>query len=379
MSDTTQDFFEHAREHSTIKAQIVSKYVQTWARVLSDFQRSQRRTPEVVFADLFSGPGVYSDGTPSTPMLVLKAAVTDVKLLDSLRTFFNDIDEENISKLRAAVDDLPGMEKLLYKPSLSVGQATFDLLRTFKLRSKVPKLYFLDQFGYKDVTFALIQMLMEEWAECIFFFNYRRVIAAIDNPVMEQHMLNVFGSATRLGALRQELHLLANPLLREQVVMSHLVAAMQEAGATFVTPFSFKVEDSHRSTHHLVFLSKNAKGYELMKGIMARQGTRSAEGMPYLSYVQNPTPQNFGLFDVDPLVELGDDLCATFQGQTVTLAEVFLQHSAKNNLLLTHYRETALRLEEERRILVNPAADKRPMMKGGRTMARTTRITFGIQ
>ena len=129
----TQDFFEAPREHSKIKAQIVSKYVQSWARILSDWLRSKGRTPEVAYIDLFSGPGTYSDGTQSTPMLVLKAAIVDSKLGTSLRTYFNDLNEENTSTLRDAIEELPRVSELRFQPQLTSKQATLELVQSLAL------------------------------------------------------------------------------------------------------------------------------------------------------------------------------------------------------------------------------------------------------
>lgn len=376
MSDSNHDFFETPREHSKVKAQIVSKYVQTWARVLSDYLRHIRRVPELAYVDLFSGPGTYNDGTSSTPMLVLKSAADDSKVGMSLRTYFNDLDSENIATLGEAIKELPGLEQLKYEPKFYSEQATLSLVRSMNVPVDIPKLYFLDQFGYKSVTFELIQNLMSEWAECIFFFNYRRVIAAIDNPTMMANVLGVFGSAERLSALKRALVPIRTANDREQVVMSHLIKALNAARIKFVQPFAFKVEDGHRSTHHLIFLSNHSKGYTIMKGIMAREGTQSDDGLPYLTYIQKQTLRSGNLFAPDWVAELGLQLCQTFPGKTLTLKEVFEQHSRENNFLPAHYREALLRLEAEEKITTLPNASSRPKSKGMRTMAITTRVTF---
>jgi three-Cys-motif partner protein len=376
MTDTTLDFFETPREASKVKAQIVFKYVQSWGRVLSDYQRRIGRMPELAYVDLFSGPGMYGDGTSSTPMLVLKAAAEDSKIGNALRTFFNDLKEENVVALAEATAELPGIRALRFEPQRFNEEATLGLIKKMGIPSGIPRLYFLDQFGYKHVTLAMIQNLMDDWAECIFFFNYRRVIAAIDNPAMVQNMLALFGSAERLRALKDELAPARNASAREQVVMSHLIAVLRDAGVKHVQPFSFKVEDSQRSTHHLIFLSNHPKGYTIMRDIMAREGTQSKDGLPYLSYIQKQVPQSLDLFPVDWVAVLGAELCHQFQGQTLTLEELFVTHSPGNSFLPAHYKDALLRLENEGAIIADPKSDQRQIVRGMRTMAITTRVTF---
>jgi three-Cys-motif partner protein len=195
MPDSTQDFFDTPREHSKVKAQIVFKYVQTWGRIPSDYQRRIGREPELAYVDLFSGPGMYADGTSSTPMLVLKAAIEDPKIGTALRTYFNDLKEENVAALAEAIEELPGIEKIRFEPKRFNEEATLSLILRMGIPVRVPRLYFLDQFGYKHVTLAMIKSLMVDWAECIFFFNYRRVIAAIDNPAMVQNMFSLLAAS----------------------------------------------------------------------------------------------------------------------------------------------------------------------------------------
>jgi three-Cys-motif partner protein len=376
MIDPAQDFFDTPHEHSLVKAQIVFKYVQTWARVLSDYQRSAKKKPDIAYVDLFSGPGIYGDGTSSTPMLVLKAAIEDEKLRTALRTYFNDGSEEQIKTLREAISELPGLDSLRYKPQISSQPATLQLIDSMQIPPRIPRLYFLDQFGYKHVTLDMIKSLMEGWSECIFFFNYRRVIAAINNPAMTENMLAIFGDSETLSKLKKSLEQGGTATSREEIVMSCLIEVLRLAGAKYVQPFSFKVEDQQRSTHHLIFLSNHEKGYTIMKGIMAREGTLSPEGLPYLSYIRNQFPVTLDLFATPWHEKLGEELCETFAGQTATVEELFVKHSPGKNFLPPHYKEALLRLEDEGKITTSPTSEMRPVNKGKRTMALTTRVTF---
>ena len=202
------------------------------------------------------------------------------------------------------------------------------------------------------------------------------MIAAIENPVMAQNVVGLFGSSKRVEALQTDLSKQIGALSRETTVLKHLVQALMAAGAKHVQPFGFKVEDGQRSTHHLIFLSKNDKGYEIMKGIMAREGKVLPTGIPTLSFTQNESVSSGSLFPVDEKGDLANDLSNSFSGQTISLYDVFTQHSPGKPFLPAHYRDAVLRLESEGRVTASPSAIERPKKKGSLTMSLTTRITF---
>ena len=66
----TKSFFSKQTEASRLKAEIVSKYFSAWANVIASKGR-----PRIGYLDLFSGPGRYDDGNPSTPLFILENAV----------------------------------------------------------------------------------------------------------------------------------------------------------------------------------------------------------------------------------------------------------------------------------------------------------------
>jgi hypothetical protein len=60
----------------------------------------------------------YSDGTPSTPVIVLKQAIDDADLRKMLVTVFNDKDYTNANSLLETINAIPGIETLKYKPEV---------------------------------------------------------------------------------------------------------------------------------------------------------------------------------------------------------------------------------------------------------------------
>ena len=102
----TKRFFEECQEQSQVKSRIVEKYFRAWAKVVSPHARDNR----IAYIDLFAGPGRYQDGTDSTPLRILRAAIDDRQMRDGLVTMFNDGDANNSRSLESAIAALPGIE-----------------------------------------------------------------------------------------------------------------------------------------------------------------------------------------------------------------------------------------------------------------------------
>ena len=82
----SDEFFEEQQEHSQIKACIVAEYFWAWAGVMIGVQnRYPQHSKRLAYIDLFSGPGKYDDGTESTPLLIMRHALSKLDLRDRLK------------------------------------------------------------------------------------------------------------------------------------------------------------------------------------------------------------------------------------------------------------------------------------------------------
>jgi three-Cys-motif partner protein len=373
MTTSVEEFFDEPLEQSRVKARIVSDYVITFTRILSDYQRKKGKPPTVDYVDLFSGPGSYGDGTASTPLLVIRAAMLDAKLAPALRTYFNDRDLVKADCLREEFARLGGLDKLSHRPLVFNEEASIEFVERLRLDAGTPKLFFLDPFGYKALTMPLLRSVLKGWSECIFFFNYRRVIAALNNPAFKPNVERLFGVET-LKSLKLELAKTNSVHHRESLVLKHLTSALVDAGAEHVMNFSFKVEDAQRSTHHLIFVTGHRSGFEAMKTIMARESSRVTEDGPSMTFTQQPTEPM--LFDRDPHEALAEALVERFQSQTISLDNIYKEMGSQTRFTQPYFRRSLLLLEQRGEIEVDPPAASRPSPKGNQSMSGSTMITF---
>ncbi|MGA7381496.1 MAG: three-Cys-motif partner protein TcmP [Terriglobales bacterium] len=365
--------FDESREQSQIKARIVEKYLWAWAKVI--IPTAKRRENRILYIDLFAGPGRYDDGTLSTPLLVLKKAIADPDMRSMLVTFFNDKDADNAGKLEAAIQALPDVGKLKYKPLVSneiVGEQIEKKLAGLRL---IPTFFFVDPWGYKGLSLGLINSVLQNWgSDCVFFFNYNRVNMGLNNDAVRQHMDALFGRE-RADDLRGRLAGLG-PENRENLIVEELCAALKEMGGSYVLPFAFKNELGTRTSHHLIFVTKHFKGYEIMKGIMARESSERHQGVASFEY--SPTSERFPiLFGLSrPLDELQEALLNCFAGETLTMKEIYLRHCVGTPYIDSNYKRALVSLEAENKIRVEPPASERPKKKGEATFADHVRVTF---
>src|ERR1700676_1814411 len=188
----TRGFFDETKEQSLVKSAIVSKYFWAWAKVIMPRVKSDGR--KIAYIDLFAGPGRYKDGTQSTPLLVLRRAINEADMCQMLVTLFNDKNEDNSRSLEQAIQELPGIANLKYKPEVINEEVGTKMVKMFQEMPLVPTLFFVDPWGYKGLSLQLVNAVIKDWAcECIFFFNYNRINMGLNNDVVEEHMNALFG------------------------------------------------------------------------------------------------------------------------------------------------------------------------------------------
>jgi three-Cys-motif partner protein len=375
-----KDFFLEQSEQSLIKTRIVSKYFLAWAKVILG---AQKRNPQYVqrmaYIDLFAGPGRYNDQSKSTPLLVLETILNTPDLADRMVTLFNDKDKSNIDNLESVINQLKGIERLKYQPVFfneEIGEEIAN--KMFGSKRMVPTFFFVDPWGYKGLSLNLVSSIIKDWGcDCVFFFNYNRINMGLNNEAVEQHMGSLFGES-QLDFVRDEYNKVTSPKEREIIIVQELCNALQSNGSRFVLPFRFKNDKGTRTSHHLIFISKNFRGYDIMKEIMYKESSSITGNVASFEY--NPRDIHYkqgSLFDLlsRPLDDLQDMLLQTYTGCTVNFAKLYEEHSVNKPYVRKNYKDVLqTMLTDEKITAVNPETRK-PPRKG--TFSDEMRITFG--
>lgn len=343
-----KQFFDESTEQSQAKSAIVSKYFDAWAKVIS----RQGHVDRIAYLDLFAGPGRYKDGTTSTPLLVLQKAIADDVLSQKLVSVFNDVDSTNTQSLEEAIGTLPNIDRLKHKPTVLNKEVGSEMVKQFESKKLIPSLFFVDPWGYKGLSLGLVNAVVKDWAcECIFFFNYNRINMGVSNDIVEEHMNALFGVtvADELRLATQSL----SPEQRELSIVEALCNALNPDGMRFILPFAFKSEAGTRTSHHLIFVSKNVRGYSIMKEIMARESSSSQQGVASFTYSPADSRQPCLFEHARPLDELGGRLLTEFGGRSMTVMQVFESHHVGKSFIEKNYKDAVIQLEQDGKVSTN--------------------------
>lgn len=347
-------FYNAPEEQSIVKSNIVEKYFDAWAKVMMSSQDRYGREQKIAYIDLFAGPGRYSDGTISTPIKILRKAIADENLCRRLVSIFNDKDEAFVNSLQNAIEELKGIEKLKYKPKIYHSEVGTEIVKKFEAMHLIPTLFFVDPWGYKGLSLRLINSVLKDWGcDGIFFFNYNRINMGLSNQKVKEHMDALFGEV-RSELLSSKICNLSSRK-RELTIVEELCAAIKSYGDRYVLPFRFKDQAGNRTTHHLIFVSKNIRGYNIMKDIMGKESSDQLQGVPSFEY--SPAdfmPKQSLLFKLSrPLDELQDMLLSEFTGRRLKMIDIYNEHNVDTPFVDKNYKKALIKHEEEGKIFAS--------------------------
>jgi len=288
---------------------------------------------------------------------------------------FNDKDSNSTQMLDEAIKSVPNIESLKYTPRVYNEQVGAEIVKLFEQMRLVPTLFFVDPWGYKGLSLRLINSVLKNWGcDCIVFFNYNRINMGLHNEAVKEHIDALFGES-RGDRLRQQLATLT-PFERELAIVEALVKALMEMGGRYVLPFRFRNSCGNRTSHHLIFVSKDSKGYGIMKEIMAKESSGAEQGVPSFEY--NPATRNQPLLlELSrPLDELADMLLDCFAGRTMTMLEIYDQHNIGRRYIRSNYKSVLLKLESEGKVSTSPQAEMRRRRSGEPTFGDKVLVTF---
>ncbi len=347
-----KSFFSKQTEASRLKAEIVSKYFSAWANVIA----SQGR-PKIGYLDLFSGPGRYDDGNPSTPLFILENAVNhkNHKVRNTIQLTFNDSNPQNVEKLKSEIEKFPEMEKIKISPEIYDSKVDNEFVKMFEDITTIPTLSFIDPWGYKGLSLKLVRALVKDWGcDSIFFFNYRRINPGIENEVLEKPISDVFTKEV-LFELREKV-LGKKPEIREKIILEAVEDVFKEWGMDYVLAFPFKSKSGKRTTHYLIFVTKKNLGYNIMKDIMAKSSSSHIQNVPSFEY--NPAASKIRqlslFFEFEkPLEQLQKMLLNEFAGSKLTMGQIYERHNVGKHYIRKNYKEALLNLENQGKIKTN--------------------------
>lgn len=358
-------FWASQSDSSRVKAEIVADYFGAWANIMA----TRPNVDQIIYLDLFAGPGFYQDGSKSTPILVLEKVIENPRVSSKLVAILNDKDKRSVERLRQAVEGLSGIANLKYQPRYLDDEVGEELTRYLEARTLAPTLLFVDPWGFKGVSQRLIGSVLRHWGcDCIFFFNYNSLNRWISVPELGHLVDEIFGEE-QAKSLREQVSALGTQQ-REHHVMAALVESLREVKGKYILKFRFRSAGKYRTSHYLVFVSKEVLGYNIMKDIMARASSTAYEGVPSFEYDPDYDPQQVLGLQHGTIDQLATELRTAFAGRTIAIDNIYAEHNIDTNYVKSNYKEAVKQLIDNG--LVTAASQS----KSARRLTYSTVILF---
>ncbi|MDX1944048.1 MAG: three-Cys-motif partner protein TcmP [Pirellulaceae bacterium] len=272
----------YIRAHSLAKHRVIKAYLERYVSVLTADPR--RKELRLTLVDGFAGGGMYRDeetneNRPGSPLIMLEAmrkAAEAAKEARKTKQFNLDVDyffiEKNLAAyeyLREVISESEFRSLLANRIRLIPGEFVAQvpkLIDHIKSRGRSERAIFvLDQFGYLDVPFATIGVILEslEHAEVILTFATDWLIHYLNSSDETQERLNRLGLVLPPNAIDDA------KAQREwrRIIQFSLHAQMQErTGAQFYTPFFIRSTEAQRD-YWLIHLSGHQRARDVMVGL----------------------------------------------------------------------------------------------------------------
>lgn len=286
-SATTDNFFDEQKEKSKVKTEIVINFLNIYLNIISNSKWTKGK--DIYYIDLFSGPGVYKDGVSSTPIEIMNMLenMKNRVAANKVHLVFNDENREFVNCLNEKIRTHSYYKSIIHKPIITNEHVCDFNLQPY-LISGSPIFSFIDPWGYKDISTNLIWSLVKPiGSDCILFFNSNRILQDLSKPNHYDDMKDLFGveysnalSVQKNKEMRQNRK--ADLLL--EFFIKNLYCKIKSEYSNysksyklFALPFTFLKDDSVKTSHQIVLLTKNHKAILEMKKVMVKKSNNNAK------------------------------------------------------------------------------------------------------
>lgn len=361
------NFFEKQTLSSRVKASIISEYFPKYCSIII-----KKHNPERIgYFDLFAGPGKYNDGNLSTPLLIANNCAANNVLKEKVWMVFND--KEYGDELKDNFLSMYPNGTFTFKPHFGhsiVGDCEeinrFITRNPMKGRyNECPSVMFIDPFGYKSVDTKILSQFLQYWGNELFIFvNSKRINAALENDKFEGLMRVLFPCS--FDSVKTEIRKKQTLIERLQFIIDNLgdeYKKLLDTNTLYYTAFKFQEEDINTTSHFILHLTKNKRGFDLVKQIyndFANVGTVFDGRNTYTFDVKKITNPVEELFDTksENIDNLKDILYKEYRGKEISSYGLFEEHQKTCLYSRTHYVQALRRLVEEGKIFARYTDNK---------------------
>lgn len=364
------EFFREQHDHSKDKTNIVAKYLLAWANIMD------RHCDVLTYLDLYSGRGMYEDGSPSTPIKILDIVGDRPSLLQKLNMHFYESDTRMYEQLHDLVTRHPVYAQMRFKPQLHPQVVDRALIE--KLPIDDGTFTFIDPCGYHGLTLELLFAVINRWgSDCLFFLSTHAIKRNLGSKGERQHLEELFGRQG-LEQLEGELKLTKGNQARDRLIVNTLESKLLQRKSVYMVRLAMEFEDKRLTSHHLVFICKHHRGFAIMKEIMAGFSLVDEFEIPLWLYKRSASERKpvdrLGLDE--QILKLEQKLLSDFAGEVVKAGNLIERcHMSKYMYTEKNMKRAIDRLDIAGKVSIDVPREKR--MRGGQvTLGEPRVITF---
>ncbi|MHC4573226.1 MAG: three-Cys-motif partner protein TcmP [Planctomycetota bacterium] len=311
----------------------------------------------LLLVDGFAGPGTYAGGHHGSPILAIRLVLEHAHDFHVPVSFlFIELDPQRHARLEDALREVKSRsDKSPRIMDITVQQGDCETLLNNYLdrfdtrQSKLgPAFFFLDQFGYSDVSMRLIQRIMNHpQCEVFSYLNWHRMNQFLSDKPKWSCITSAFGGDEWKPVLELPGH------ERPRFILPTYKNALETKAAVHYIWHFAMCDKNDKLIYWLFFCTNNLRGLEEMKKAMCRV---DATGGFRFSDKDNPLQLKlFGAYSPDILAQ---DLSSSLKGRTLSISQI-------KEFVLTQtpacLYKTALKLLEEQELLkvTNAPANRR--------------------
>lgn len=254
-----------ADPHTLAKHRVYEQYLSKWMPIMIHSWKG-----DVTYAEGFSGPGVYTEGEPGSPVIALRSVINDPSLrlrAHDLRFLFVEGKRERADELRVqlakAARPVPLDQLAKYGIDLAIKAGDYDpgldeLLTEHNAWGR-PMLVVLDTFGGSVKLDLVRRIARNPSSEVVITFEPQYFIRWASSDRIA-HGDTVFGDPDwrRVGE--------QNDKLKAKWVVEKYRTVLQDAGFPFV--LTFELVNNNGPSLFLVFGTTHVRGLQKMKEAM---------------------------------------------------------------------------------------------------------------
>lgn len=326
--------------HTKAKHEILRRYLGAWLPILGS------KIPSIVYIDGFCGPGRYTGGEEGSPIIALEVARRQSALQTSEVTFiFIDERADRIQHLENELSTRSDPPNFHVSAIVNEFETTMtgildDLDRDG--RQPAPTFAFVDPFGFKGASFAVVQRLLSNpRTEVLLNMMVEPInrFAQHPSPIDQQHIRSL------LGASQQE--------VEQAITSSDRVAAFRELYQTkllqharFVRFFAMQ-DDRNKIIYYLFFATNHPLGHAKIKEVFWKVDPQSG-----FKFSDRTDPNQMVLLEIDPAADLARHLKSHFAGTRQSAQEITTYVEDKTAYTKSHAKKAMIQLEEQADVTV---------------------------